>query len=261
MVSGSHPCHKMYPLSKYQNSPTQGCCCPVPMSWKSFQRLSTCPHTETQLSKNGPKQIRISYPCGLYLRSLWLGLRPGSVGPRSFWVLRSRLLLGIIRVLLWTRLMLLLLIFAVAVRVKVIRLGRTAAKKVRIKIRIIPEASRPLPSVGVRGRRRSGELPLASVLPLPPWRWMSPLLLVIIRKLARLSLPPPHPLRIPAEAKLSDVRETDLVEEAKILLRQAVVHGIVWTLFNMFIILSRPRLLTLWSHSLRLSLKWCRYII
>ena len=200
------------------------------------------------MSKNGPKQIRVSYPCGLDLGSLWLGLRPGSVGPRSLWVLRSRLLLGIIRVRLWTRLMLLLLIFAVAVRVKVIRLGRTAAKKVRVKVRVIPEASGPLPSVGVRGRQRSGELPLASVLPLPPGRWRSPLLLVIIRELARLSLPP-HPLRIPAEAKLSDVRETNLVEKAKILFREAVVHGLV--LIN----LSWPRLLTLWSHSLRLSLK------
>ena len=153
----------------------------------------------------------VTYPSWLDLGSLWLGLRSGSVGPGSLGVivLWSRLLLGIIRVLLWTRL--LLLIFAVGVGVKVIRLGRAAAEKVRVKVRIVPEASGPLPSVRVRGGWRPGELPL-TVLPLPPWRWRPPLL-VIIRELARLSLPPDL-LRIPAEAKLPDVRETDLVEEA-----------------------------------------------
>ena len=195
----------------------------------------------------------MTYPGWLDLGSLWLGLRSGSVGPGSLrivWILWPRLLLGIIRVLLWTRL--LLLIFAVGVGVKVIRLGRAAAEKVRVKVRIVPEASGPLSSVRVRGGWRPGELPL-TVLPLPPWRRRPPLL-VIIRELTRLSLPPDL-LRIPAEAKLPDVRETDLVEEAKILLRESVVHGI----FGVKLITwRRPWSLTLWSVSLSLAmLKYC----
>ena len=195
----------------------------------------------------------MSYPSWLDLGSLWLRLRSGSVGPGSLgvvWILWSRLLLWIIRVLLWTRL--LLWIFAVGVGVKVIRLGRAAAEKVRVKVRIVPEASGPLPSVGVRGGWRPGELPL-TVLPLPPGRWR-PSLLVVIWELARLALPPDL-LRIPSEAKLPDVRETDLVEEAEILLRESVVHGILITL-------RWPRSLTLWSISLRLAmLKYCGHKI
>ena len=91
----------------------------------------------------------MTYPCRLDLGSLWLGLRSGSVGPGSLgvvWILWSRLLLGIIRVLLWTRL--LLLIFVVGVGVKVSQgLRPGAAEKVRVKVRIVPESPRALPSV------------------------------------------------------------------------------------------------------------------
>lgn len=190
----------------------------------------------------------MAYPCRLDLGSLWLGLRPGSVGSWSLWVLRSRLLLGIIRVLLWTRL--LLLIFVVGVGVKVSQWLRPAsAEKIRVKVRVVPESPRALPSVWVRGRRRPRELSLA-VLPLPPGRWRPPLLLlIVIWELARLSLSPDL-LRIPTEAKLSDVGKADLVEEAEILLRKTVVHGLFWIIL---ITMRWPRSLTLWSHSLRLS--------
>ena len=138
--------------------------------------------------------------------------------------------------LLWP--LLLLRIFAVAEGVKAVGcLGRgaSAAEKVRVKVRIVPESPGPLPPVGVRGQRpwwRPRELSLAR--PLSPGRGgdtsssggEAPLLLVIVGELPRLS-PPSNLFRIPAEAKLSDIRKADLVEKSQVLLGKTIVHRLV----------------------------------
>ena len=142
-----------------------------------------------------------------------------------------RLLLRVVGVVL---LLVLVAVAAVAVRVEGVeglRARAAAAEEVRVEVRVVPEAARPLPPAGLRLRPGRGpRRELARAVALPPRRGgrsrRGPRVLAAVEVgvLPRLALAA-QLLRLPAQPELPDVGEADLVEEAEVLLGRVVVEG------------------------------------